>query len=296
MWLIDGVRVSEENLSKNGLSPAIELDVNLSDQLFRYGVRIDPVILQDVQCTSVPVNIAPANATPQFEPTPWYYSPLLLTSPRHPITRNITEVKADFCSAIDLVGDNKQVKSQLLLATSDNTHIVGVPTTIDLSLTPKPTDKTYFNTGYIPVAVALEGNFDSDFQNRMKPANLKNTLPVAEKSVITRQIVIADGDIIRNDTTVFGNDSTTIQLGYDRYMHQQFGNKEFILNSVLYLTDEDGWMQLRFKTVKLRLLNKKISDDERLTFQLINTIIPVFLLLIFGLIYQIIRKRKYTKI
>src|ERR1035437_1298902 len=177
LWLLDGVRVSKDNLSTIGLSPAIELDLNLNDQLFRYGVRVNPVLLQDVQCTSVPVNIAPAGAAPQFEPTPWYFAPLLLTSPEHPVTRNITEVSSEFCSGIDLVGDNKQVNYQLLLATSDNTHVVGTPTTIDLSQKPKANDKAYFNLGYVPVAVAMEGIFESDFANRMTPKGLTNTLP-----------------------------------------------------------------------------------------------------------------------
>jgi ABC-2 type transport system permease protein len=295
LWLIDGVRIAKDNLSTIGLSPAMELDLNLNDQLFRYGVRINPVLLQDVQCASVPVNIAPAKAAPQFEPTPWFYAPLLLTSPQHPVTRNITEVRSEFCSGIDLVGDNKQVKSQLLLATSDNTHIVGTPTTIDMSQTPKANDKAYFNVGYVPVAVALEGNFDSDFANRMTPKGLTNTRPMLTKSFNSRQIVVADGDIIRNETNGTASDSTTTPLGFDRYMNQQFGNKDFIQNAVLYLTDNDGWMQLRSRTLKMRLLNKKITNTDRIGWQLANTLIPIGLLIILGIGYQIIRKRKYTK-
>ena len=293
LWLLDGVRVSKENLSTIGLSPAIELDLNLNDQLFRYGVRINPVLLQDVQCASVPVNIAPSGAAPQFEPTPWYYAPLLLTSPEHTVTRNITEVRAEFCSGIDIVGNNKQVKSQLLLATSDNTHIVGAPTTIDLNQKIKPNDKAYFNVGYVPVAVAMEGIFESDFANRMIPAGLTNTSPISKLSVNTRQIVVADGDIIRNETAA--KDSTTIPLGFDRYMNQQFGNKDFILNSVLYLADNEGWMQLRSRKLKLRLLNKKITNDDRITWELVNVLTPLIILLIVGIGYQVIRKRKYTR-
>ena len=293
LWLLDGVRISKENLSTIGLSPAIELDLNLNDQLFRYGVRINPVLLQDVQCASVPVNIAPAGAAPQFEPTPWYFAPLLLASPEHPVTRNITEVRSEFCSGIDLVGDNKHVIGQLLLATSDNTHIVGAPTTIDLNQKIKPTDKSYFNLGYVPVAVAMEGNFESDFENRMIPKGLTNTMPIRKLSLKTRQIVVADGDIIRNEITA--KDSTTVPLGFDRYMNQQFGNKDFIQNAVLYLADDDGWMQLRSRTLKLRLLNKKITNEDRVTWKLVNVMIPIGLLLIFGIAYQIIRKRKYTK-
>lgn len=293
LWLIDGVKIAKENLSTIGLSPAMELDVNLNDQLFRYGVRINPVLLQDVQCASVPINIAPANATPQFEPTPWYYAPLLLASPEHPVTKNINEVRSEFCSGIDLVGENKQVNYQLLLATSDNTHIVGTPTTIDLSQKLKANDKAYFNVGYIPVAVVMDGNFESDFANQMVPKGLNSSIPIRKLSLKTRQIVVADGDIIRNE--ISGNDSTAIPLGFDRYMNQQFGNKDFIQNAVLYLADDDGWMQLRSRSLKLRLLNKQITNEERLKWQLINVLIPVGLLLIFGLGYQIVRKRKYTK-
>lgn len=294
LWLLDGVRIARENLSTIGMSPAMALDLNLDDQLFRYGVRINPVIVQDVQCSSVPLNIAPAGEKPQFEPTPWYWSPLLLTSPDHPITRNVTQVKADFCSGIDLVGDNKDVKSTLLLITSNNTHIVGTPTTIDLSQTPKSGDKKYFNLGYVPVAVALEGNFDSDFANRMTPKGMQNVGPLRDKSLYARQIVVADGDLIRNETPAAG-DSTVVPLGYDRYMNQQFGNKDFIQNAILYLTDDEGWMELRNRTLKLRLLNKNMTDNDRLPWQLINVLLPVVLLLMFGALHLFLRKRKYTR-
>lgn len=293
LWLLDGVRIAKENLSTSGLSPAMELDLNLNDKLFRYGIRINPVLLQDVQCTSIPVNIAPIGATPKFEASPWYYSPLLLASPEHPVTRNITQVKSEFCSGIDLVGDNKQVKSQVLLVTSDNTHIVGTPTTIDINQTPKVNDKNYFNLGYVPVAVAMEGHFDSDFANRMTPKGMTGVLPALEKSKFSRQIVVADGDIIRNETA---NDSTPIPLGFDRYMNQQYGNKDFIQNAVLYLTDNDGWMELRNRTLKLRLLNKKITSSDQTIWQLINVLIPIGMLILIGIGYQIVRKRKYTKV
>lgn len=295
LWLLDGVKIAKENLSTSGLSPAMELDLNLNDQLFTYGVRINPVLLQDVQCVTIPINIAPANATPQFEPTPWFYQPLLLTSSAHPITRNITEVKADFCSGIDNVGENSELKKYLLLATSDNTRIIGTPTTIDLGEQPKVNDKAYFNVGYVPVAVAIEGNFDSNFANRLVPEGLINYSQVKTKSTNTRQVVVADGDIIRNETSGIASDSTTFPLGYDRYTNQQFGNKEFIENAVLYLTDNEGWLQLRSRTLKLRLLNKGISENEKIMLQIINVVFPILLLIIFGIIYQLVRRRKYSK-
>jgi len=295
LWVLDGVKIAHENLSKSGLSPAIELDLNLGDQLFKYGVRIAPVILQDVQCATIPVNIAPVNEKPQFEPSPWYYAPLLLTSPEHPITKNLTEVRSEFSSAIELVGENKQVTPTLLLATSGNTHAVLTPATIDLADMPKANDKTYFNTGYAPVAVLLEGEFESDFANRMAPKEITNAFPLLENSLRTRQIIISDGDIIRNETNGTASDSTTLPLGFDRYMNQQFGNREFIQNAILYLTDEEGWLDLRSRTLKLRLLNKSLVNDQRLMWQIVNVALPLLLLIAFGIAYQIIRKRKYTK-
>lgn len=295
LWLMDGVRVSMKNLSATGISPAIALDLNLDDLLFKYGIRIQPVLLQDVQCASVPVNIAPEGAQPQFEPTPWFFAPLLLTSSQHPISKNITEVRSEFVSTIEVVGENNNTKASLLLATSDNTHVFSTPATIDLSETHETKDKTYFNMGYMPVSVLVEGEFESNFANRMRPKEITNAFPLLKKSLKTRQIFVADGDIIRNETNGIASDSTTLPLGFDRYMNQQFGNRDFIANAVLYLTDDEGWIDLRSRSLKLRLLNKQLVNNERLTIQLVSILTPLLLLAIFAVLYNILRKRKYTK-
>lgn len=295
LWLIDGVRIARENLSKNGLSPAMELDVNLSDQLFKYGVRINSDLLQDVQCAQIPVNIAPKGEKPQFEPSPWFYAPLLLTSYQHPVTKNITEVRSEFVSTIETVGDNKNVRSALLLATSDNTHVITTPATIDLGNMPNPGDKTYFNAAYLPVAVLLEGKFRSNFENRLVPEGIANALAPPAESMTSKQIVVADGDIIRNETNGIASDSTTLPLGFDRYMNQQFGNREFIQNAVLYLADDPRWLELRSRSLKLRLLNKQLVSNEKLFWQIFSIATPLVLLMIAGIIYQYFRKRKCTR-
>ena len=295
LWLMDGVRVSMENLSTTGISPAIALDLNLDDLLFKYGIRIQPVLLQDVQCASVPVNIAPEGAQPQFEPTPWFFAPLLLTSSQHPISKNITEVRSEFVSTIEVVGENNNTKASLLLATSDNTHVFSTPASIDLSETHDTKDKNYFNMSYMPVSVLMEGEFESNFANRMRPKEITNAFPLLKKSLKTRQIFVADGDIIRNETNGIASDSTTLPLGFDRYMNQQFGNRDFIANAVLYLTDDEGWIDLRSRSLKLRLLNKQLVNNERMTIQLVSILTPLLLLAIFAVLYNILRKRKYTK-
>ncbi|MFZ4581718.1 MAG: gliding motility-associated ABC transporter substrate-binding protein GldG [Paludibacter sp.] len=295
LWLIDGVRIARENLSVSGLSPAMELDVNISDQLFNYGVRINSNLLQDVQCAQIPVNIAPKGAKPQFESSPWFFAPLLLTSYQHPITKNITEVRSEFASSVDIVGENKEVRTALLLASSDNTHAMATPATIDLSAMPNATDKSYFNQAYLPVAVLLEGKFKSNFENRLAPEGLSGIQQVLTQSMPSKQIVVADGDIIRNETNGIASDSTTLPLGFDRYMNQQFGNKEFLQNALLYLADDPKWLELRSRSLKLRLLNKQIISEQKLFWQITNIALPLVILVFVGLLYQYFRRRKYTK-
>jgi len=295
LWMLDGVRIARENLSTSGLSPAMELDVNLSDQLFKYGFRINANLLQDVQCAQVPVNIAPSGQEPQFEPTPWFYAPLLLTSYQHPITKNITEVRSEFASSLELVGENKQVRSAVLLASSDNTHAITTPATIDLGAMPTATDKSYFNQSYMPVAFLLEGSFNSNFENRLLPEGLNGVGEVLTRSRSAKQIVVADADIIRNETNGIASDSTTLPLGFDRYMNQQFGNRDFIQNAVLYLADDPRWLELRSRSFKLRLLNKKMVAEQRVLWQAISVLAPLLMLtgLAFFAFYW--RKRKYSK-
>ncbi len=295
LWLLDGVRIARENLSTSGLSPAMELDVNLSDQLFKYGVRINANLLQDVQCAQIPVNIAPKGEKPQFEPLPWFFAPLLLTSYQHPITKNLTEVRSEFASSLEIVGENKDIRTALLLATSDNTHAITTPATIDLGAMPNPNDKSYFNQAYLPVAVLLEGKFRSNFENRLVPEGLSGIEQVRSNSLASKQIMIADGDIIRNETNGVASDSTTLPLGFDRFMNQQFGNRDFIQNAVLYLADDPRWLELRSRSLKLRLLNKRLVTDEKLFWQLFNVITPLVLLIIAGVVYQLLRKRRYTR-
>jgi ABC-2 type transport system permease protein len=296
LWLVDGVRVSTENLSKSGFSPAMELDLNLSDMFFRYGVRINPTLLQDVQCVQIPVNIAPASSEPQFEPSPWFFAPLLLTSFQHPITKNITEVRSEFASTLESVGENKRTKATVLLATSDNSHQITTPATIDLATMPQANDKKYFNQQYLPVALLIEGNFNSAFANRIPPPGLSGISQVRSESQFSKQIFVANGQIIRNETTGIPSDSTTLSLGFDRYMNLQFGNKDFLLNSVLYLTQDANWLELRTRTLKLRLLNKKILADNLFVWQLIDVLIPLLILFIFGVLHFIYRRRKYTSV
>lgn len=292
IWLIDGIQTAVDNLSLTGITPAMALDLNLGDMFFKYGVRIQPVILQDVQCLTVPVNIAPVGANPQFEPAPLLYAPLLLTSQQHPITKNITEVKTEFCSGIEILKNITDRNVDILLATSNNTHVIATPVNVDLGEIHDPTDKTYFNTGYVPVGVLVTGSFPSVFTNRMLP-KVSNLNGFKDFSLKTSQLFVADGDIIRNETTGIASDSTTMELGLDRYSGVLYGNKDFLVNAVLYMTDDGGWMQLKSKSIKLRMLNKQLVTENNNLLILINIIIPFIVLILGGMVFNTIRKKRY---
>lgn len=287
LWLIDGVRLDENSLSTTGMSPTIPMDVNLTDMLFRYGVRVNPMIVQDQQCLLVPVNVASEGEPAHFEPMPWYFAPLLLTSPNHPVSRNLPQVTGTFVSCLDMVGENENLRRDVLLATSNATHIISAPAAInveEIELTPD-----YFNLAYVPVAVALDGVFPSLFAHRLMPQNITNAPAKLKESVPTKQIVMASGSFISNDI----QDGQPLPVGYDRYTQTQFGNRDFFVNALLYLTDDQGWINLRNKQLKIRLINKNIATNARLPLQLINVGMPLLLLAIFGVVFLWMRRRVY---
>ena len=288
LWLIDGVKMSMQQLIEQGSSPAIALDVNLNDLLFRYGVRINGALVQDVQCVQMPFNVSASSAS-QYESVPWIFSPILLTSPQHPITRNLSQVKADFCSYIDFTGNNESQKASILLATSSASHIVQTPSMVDLNEMMEGFDEQYFNVSFVPVAVALEGCFQSGFQNRMLPKGIENAQPLRNQSVETKMVIVADGDIIKNEIVPTANGYQVLPVGFDRYSGMQFGNRDFILNALLYLTDDEGWINLRNRTFKLRMLNKKAVLEKKQLIKWTNLLLPIFILLILGTIYLSVR-------
>lgn len=289
LWLLDGVRFDENSLSTTGISPTIPLDLNLTDMLFRYGVRINPMIIQDEQCLMVPVNVATEGTTPQFQPMPWYFAPLLLTSPNHSISRNIAQVSGSFVSCIDLVGDDTRIQKDILLASSNATHLICAPTAINVEEF-EITDN-YFNIAHVPVGVALEGSFESVFAHRMIPEGITNTREIQKESRLTKQIVLASGSFIGNEI----ENGQPLPVGYDRYSQTQFGNRDLLVNSMLYLTDDEGWINLRNKELTIRLLNKNISRTNKHILQLINVALPLTCLILFGCIFLFVRRWKYTR-
>ena len=287
LWALNGVRFSETVLQSEGFTPILPLELGLTDMLFRYGVRVNPALVQDVQCLPIPVNVSSDPSQPNLQPMPWTYAPLLLTSQGSPITKNMGQVMSTFVSPIDAVGGEDGIEKRVLLATSTASRVTATPGEVDLNdLNP---DMAAFQYQYVPVAVSMEGVFPSAFAHRMVPEGIECDEPIRKTSAKTRQVVIGSGSILLNET----QKGQVLPMGYDRYSGMQFSNRDFAANAMLWLTDSEGLISLREKSIALRLLNDKRAHEERQQVQAISTILPVAILAIIGGIVFVIRKRKY---
>ena len=287
LWALNGVRFSQDALTNNGFTPVLPLELNLSDMLFRYGIRVNPSLLQDVQCLPVPVNVSTDPEQPNYQPVPWYYGPILLTSQLSPITRNVGQVSSSFASHVDAVGGEDGIAKSILLATSTASRMISTPAEVDLAdINP---DLTQFKYSYIPVAVSLSGSFPSVFAHRLPPEGLDSVDTQVTKSVETKQVVIACGNILRNEW----QQGEPLPVGYDRYSGMQFGNRDFLTNAVLYLADDEGLISLRQKEIALRLINTERAYQYKSLIQMISIIAPLIILSIIGCSVLLIRRRRY---
>ena len=286
LWLTERIIMDRDSLlNNNGRAVALMKDLNLGDFFFKYGVRINPVIVNDLYSAPITLAIGEGNNT-QFQPLQWQYSPLAASNPNHPITTNLDPIKFDFASQIDTLKNT--VEKTILLRSSQLTKLEGVPKEINLDVvTQEPKPETYTKPNQT-LAVLLEGQFNSVYKNRIKPFNTKDDLT---ESKPTKMIVIADGDIIKNE--VVRNQPQ--ELGFEFLTKRTFGNKEFLLNAVNYLLNDDGLINIRTKEVKLAFLDSNKIEAEKTKWQLINIALPLIVLGVFGLIFNFFRRKHYGK-
>jgi ABC-2 type transport system permease protein len=296
LWLIDPVFASMDSLQVNNETMGVSLDLNLTDMLFKYGIRLNNDLALDMNAMQIPVQVGEMGGQPQYDFFPWFYFPILTPMSDHPIVKNLNALKTDFISSIDFVNESPNVTKTVLLSTSRYSRTVNVPMLISLAIMGEKPDERLYNKQNIPVAAMLEGKFESVYTNRMPPEILNDKdIDFMEVSKETKMIFIADGDMIRNQMQFSQGNYLPLPLGYDRYTGQQFGNKELILNAMNYLTDNSGLISIRSKELKLRMLDRTKIDKERTFWQILNVVVPVVLVLIFGLILGWMRKRRYAK-
>ncbi len=298
LFFLDPVHPFADSLSA-GTTVALANQVGLEDLLFKYGVRINYNLVADLQCNYVPVNTAPAGEQARFTMMPWVYHPLLAGPATHPVTRGLNYVKSQFASSLDtLSGNSGQVKKTVLLATSQASRKRDVPLYISMEEVTVQPDPALYNASNLPIGVLLEGNFESFYLNYPVPEGVApgqwEKISQGETSSI---FVVTDGDIAANEVQYEQGAFRAQPLGYDKYTQQTFGNREFIMNVINYMTDKTGLMELRSREFKLRLLNKELlaQRSQLLKWKLINTLLPLLLVLVSGLAIQLVRRRRYAR-
>ncbi|TAL61282.1 MAG: gliding motility-associated ABC transporter substrate-binding protein GldG [Bacteroidetes bacterium] len=295
IWLFDEVAINSDSLIY-GSTVGLYRPLNIEDQLFRYGARVNPAIVQDLECQTIRLMVMSGGTRQQVVPAPWVYYPLLKPASDHPVTRNLNRVKGEFVNYIDTVGLNPAIRKTILLSTSNFSRTLTPPLMISLKEAESTPNEKDFNKSNLPVAVLLEGEFPSVFKNRMI-SNLTDdkNLKIMTLSNKTKMIVIADANIIRNEVRRVGLEETPLPLGRDKYTGQVFGNRDFIINCLNYLVDNNGIMELRSREIKLRLLSTSMIKAGKLKWQLINICGPVLFVILSGLLYNFFRKRYYTR-
>ncbi len=297
LFFLDPVDPFADSLS-GGTTVALANPVGLEELLFKYGIRVNYNLVADMQCNLVPVNTAPAGEQARFTMMPWVYHPLLSGPPAHPVTRGLNYVKSEFSSSLDTVGDPSQELSKtVLMATSPASRKREVPLYISMEEVTIQPDPALFTAAHLPVGILVEGSFESFYKNYPVPEGVfPADWEVISKSGPTSLFVVTDGDIPANEVKFERGAFRAQPLGYDKYTRQTFGNLEFIMNVINFMTDETGIMELRSREFKLRLLNREVINQKSqvLKWKLLNTLLPLILVLLSGLLIQLVRKRKYT--
>ncbi len=296
MWLIDPVSVSLDSLSGGMSTLAFPRELNLGDQLFHYGVRFNSDLIQDVECQQIKVNTALNGQPPKYSMAQWYFSPLLAPAQNHSIGRNVNRVLSEFVSSIDLVGESITAKSTIILSSSPYARSNQTPMIVNLGMIDAPPERNLFNKQFIPTGVLVEGTFSSVFKNRMiRELGIAQGATVIPESKPTKMIFISDGGLIANKVSNAKGKFIPLPLGFDKNSNITFGNKEFLINAVHYLCDDSGLMELRSRSMQMRLLDKVKLREQKLFWQLINVLLPVLIILSWGVLFWFMRRRRYAK-
>ena len=285
LWMIENVQADTDSLYNNGSMLAYPRDLNLTDFFFSYGLRVNATLLQDLYAAKIPLATGNIGDKPQFQNLNWFYHPLVSGNPNHAISKNIAPVRLRFSNQIDTLQNS--LKKTPLLVSSMLTKKVGTPAIVELKSIAKEPKEEEYSSGFQITGLLTEGLFNSMYTDRVKPFSILN---FRKKSLYNKMVVISDGDIGRNQL----QKGKPFDLAKDKWTGEQFGNKEFLLNAIDYLLDDNGLIELRNKNIQINLLDKKKAYQEKTYWQFVNIILPLMVLLTFGLVFQYLRKRKYS--
>lgn len=291
LWTIDQVSAELDSLRGHGGEQlSFPKQLNLDDQLFVYGVRINYDLIADVSCAQIPLSTGNVGGQAQIQNVPWLFYPVIMPLSKHPVVKNLDGIKMEFVSTIDTLAV-KGIHKTILLTTSPYNKKFSAPYLLSLQAVEQEPDPKAFLNPPKTVGVLLEGKFKSDFLNRPQPEGLTDKIESLPESKPTKMIVISDGDVFKNQVA---SDGSPYPLGYDHYTQQSYGNKNLLLNIADYLTDDSGLIALRTKEIQIRLLDRALVRSQKLYWQVINNVIPLAFVLIFAIFQHYIRKRKYA--
>lgn len=297
LWLIDRMGADLDSLRTTGQFIPQDYPLNLEDMLFKYGVRIQPDLVLDLECTKIPLRVGQLGNAPQFDLFDWFYHPAVLPAGNHPVVKNLDRVELKFCSSIDTIRTKTLVAKTALLTSSRYSRLQFSPVNLNFEILRYQPDPEKFNKGMQTVGVLLEGNFPSNYENRVSEEMMAGLRQLGMEykpvSVPNRMIVISDGDVAANVIRDPAQGSW-FPLGFNRFENKTYANRELMLNAVEYLIEADGVIEARSKEVKLRLLDNIKAKDEKTFWQLINIALPLLFLGLFGRLFHWWRKRKYS--
>ena len=291
LWFIDAVHAEMDSLSQRPqfLAYPIAGDLGLTDWLFRYGVRVNTNLVQDMVAGGV---------NDRRSINRWIYFPLIMPQVDHPITKDLNAIKLEFASTVDTI-IAQSVKKTYLLRTSPYSRTVSTPYMVNLQTLYQEHNENNFRQQNLPVGVLLEGKFTSAFKNRIVPKeNSGEPINLLTESRPTQMLVVGDGDVIKNQLNLVNPNiprGTPLPLGYDQFTNMQYGNKDFILNTIDYMLDDSGLISIRSRELTLRLLDFNKLKADRSYWQAVNTVVPVVLVILFGILYTWLRRRKYAR-
>ncbi|MCB9283967.1 MAG: gliding motility-associated ABC transporter substrate-binding protein GldG [Lewinellaceae bacterium] len=295
LFLLDRLEAELDSLRESSNFVTREYPINLDDLLFHYGVRIEPNLVLDLQCSKIPQVVGSQGGNPQIELFNWYYDPVVTPQIDHPILKGLENVNLFFPNSIDTVRTKTPIKKTVLLASSNYSREQFHPTRLNFEILRYDPDPTKFTKQHIPMAVLLEGEFPSLYANRvteeMKDGLEQLGASFKEQSPPNRMVVVSDGDVILNPVT---RDGGTMPLGFNVFERRMYGNKDFIINTIEYLLQGNGLIEARGKEIELRPIDTVRASDYQRRWQVLNIGVPLLTVFLFGVVYFFLRRRRYT--
>jgi gliding-associated putative ABC transporter substrate-binding component GldG len=294
IFMIDPLVVNLDSIRKNGQYVPYQADLGFDDLFFKYGIKVEPTLVLDLECSTIPLAVDQPGGRPTYQQFKWFYHLIAAGVPDHPITKGLDRVNLLFPASLDTVRTKTEILKTPLLKSSPYSRKQFSPVLLDFNVI-RTAEPNQFTGPPEVLAMLLEGVFPSVYENRASSAMLETLEQIGSsfksQSEPTKLLVISDGDIGKN---LYNPGTGEIsELGFNRYMNYTFANKNFLTNAIEYMLDNRGLMEARSKSIKLRLLDRQKISRERLQWQMINLALPLILLFGVGWFFQYLRRRKY---